>query len=639
MQSIQLQLSCPTRQNRPWRLPRPLLLDARIGSSIVQIFRGAELSSDLKIVDGANIQLEKAEVRPSPLLLNLHTLIGQVDLGDRFRDSVQLPIEMRLARPAVNRGAQAVVQLMRSEQGWSAQINAMVDVAQGEVNQVFFDLPSSLASSFREPLDSNVPMMLWPSADSSRTILCVLPQLVSEEKSEIAISVRLPSAGASQSVTVPDIRMLGLSMQRPALALPKTVDGEEVRWTQVGRSLPDNWLHSQGLAHLDLKDYVLHEPSLSQFQAMWHSRRAEEQTAQVLLTHMRILADDNDGYSGEIRYWIDPHNQAYLTAGLPEKCELIGAQLGSQPIRWTHTDDQHIRLLLQPSYLPVQLKLFVRWAPPAARSPAKSSRELPLPELDARSSGDTLVALQREPADRHFTPAASIDAVELAPAQVEELMSKAWVHTLVQAAPTAADHKAEERAAWLPAWDPVALGIADTGVNVPKQFLAIDSTSANGAAGGSGAVRTSVFWNEYARLLKVDPSALPEPEGEVERSDESQPAWFRIQQLASGGQLALEVTDQRSTQAILVQMASAVGLLALSCVLWSVRWPWLKYRLTSIGELVWPLWLALAAATWWFLPVAWPSLVIGLCALIVLWRRYREFKRDRQFVLSPRVLR
>jgi hypothetical protein len=272
--------------------------------------------------------------------------------------------------------------------------------------------------------------------------------------------------------------------------------------------------------------------------------------------------------------------------------------------------------------------------------------------------------LQRAAAHRHFAPAAGVDAVELSQAEVEELVSKAWVNTLVQAAPTAADHKPEERAGWLPSWDPVALGIADSGVSVPKQFLPMDSPSANAVAGGSGAVRTSVFWNEYARLLKVDPSELPRPDGdpdrselargeldrseierseiersEIDRSDEGELAWYRIEHLASGGALALEAADQRSARAILVQMAAAVGVLVLSLVLWSIRWPWLKNRLTAVAELVWPLWLALAAATWWLLPVAWPSLVIGLCALIVLWRRYREFKRDRQFVLSPRALR
>lgn len=640
MQSVHLLLSSPTRLNRPMRLPRPLLSGFKVASSLVQIFRGAELTSQVSIAQGAEIQLEKAEVRPSPLLLNLHTLVGQVELGDRFREAAELPIEVRLSRPTGNRTGQAVMQLVRSEQGWSAQLNASVDVQGGEVSQIFFDLPSSLAASFREPIDVTVPTMLWPSADSSRAILCALPQLGSDGKAQLSISVRLPSAGASQSVTVPDIRMLGLSAQRPVLALPKVIAGEEVRWTQVGRPLPENWLESRGLDYLDLEGYALYEPSVNQFQAMWHTRQAEDQTAEVLLTRMRLDDQSDSHVSGEIDYWIDPHDQAYLSVALPERCQLVGAQLGTRPVNWLTDDERQIRILLQPSYLPIQLRLFVHWAGAGGRSRPAGRFDLQLPELDARSSGNVLVGLQGErDAQDALALDASHTASELSSDEADQLLGSAWVDTLVHAAPTAADHTAEERASWLPHWNPDVLDIREADLTVPKQFLPRDAAANNPANGQPGTVATSLFWQQYARLLEIDLDELPEPSPEDVGESQASLRWFRLDPLAVGGQLSIHTGRPSLARAMMAQLVAAASLLALSLILWSFRSAWLKNRLIGLAELVWPLWLGLAAVTCLVLPVIWPGLIIGLCALIVLWRRHRELKQDRRFVLSPRALR
>lgn len=638
-QSVHLQLSSPARLGRPWRLARPLLVGSKIGSSVVQVFRGAELSCQLNTVDGAELRLEKAEVRPSPLLLNLHTLVGQVDLGDRFRDSPELPIEVRLARPAANRHAQAILQMRRSDQGWNALIHATIDVPDGEVSQVLLDIPSNLATSFREPVDANVPLMQWPSADSSRAILCVLPQRIGDDKADISITIRLPSAGASQSIMVPDIRLLGLSVQRPALALPQTIAGEEVRWTQVGRPLPDNWLESQGLAQLDLDGYAIYEPSVSQFQAMWHARKAEQQTAEVLLASARIMLDRSAGPSGEICYWIEPHKQTYLTVDLPETLRLIGAELATQPIAWTLANRHSARILLQPSFLPVQLKLFVRWLPGDDGSRGVAEPTLALPELDAHWSGDLLVRLESVASGPALLPAVEGSATELSADEAHQAIAHAWAETLVQAAPAAADRNAEERALWLPAWDPGRLDIADVEISIPKQFLPGDSGTAMGLNGSTLEVSGSVFWEEYARLLEVDLGESPEPEFEAADAAYGDISWFRFDGHSAPRVLTFQTADQPPAGGVLAQLGATVGVLVTSILLWNFRWARLRNRIVATAELVWPLWLVLAAVTWLVLPLAWPSLVVGMCALIVLWRRYREFSRDRQFVLSPRALR
>lgn len=630
LQGVNLQLSMPARLNRVWRLPRPLLLDAKISSSVVQIYRGAELSSELQVVDGAKIALENVEVRPSPLLLNLHNIVGQAELGERFRDSAELPIEVRLTRTPANRNAKAVLRLMRSEQGWRAQLDAIIDVPRGEVNHVFFDLPRTLEASVREPIDANVPLMLWPSADTNRAILCVLPQLGSDGRAHVSLTIRLPSAGASQAITVPDIRLLGLSIPRPVLALPNSVSGQPARWTQVGRPLANNWAETQGLEELELDDFTLHEPSGSQLQAMWHSREGEDQTVRVLMTSIDLSSDRRAPSSAEICYWIEPRNQAYLSMILADGCQLIGAELNGRPIAWLQSDQRQVRLLLQPSYLPLRLRMFMRWSAPEAIS--HSNIRLQLPRLDAAQEGETL--LSRPSTKSPQTVSQIHDATELSTSDVDAVLARAWMTTLIQSAPTASDRQADELSAWLPAWDPQALGLSsDLLLSVPAQFLPGLTTTTDEETSMS----VSSFWEEYHKLLKSQRTRDASSASAMERPMDRQ--WYRLGSQTSVDQLSIDIADHGTANKLLWQWLIASGCLLASLVTWSIGARWLRTAYTVIAEHVWPLWLGLAIVSWVFLPVVWPSIVVAGCVLIVLWRRYRELKRDRQFILLPRAMR
>ncbi|MGN6133755.1 MAG: hypothetical protein ACTHOU_04600, partial [Aureliella sp.] len=266
--------------------------------------------------------------------------------------------------------------------------------------------------------------------------------------------------------------------------------------------------------------------------------------------------------------------------------------------------------------------------------------DLQLPELDARSSGNVLVGLQGErDAQDALALDASHTASELSSDEADQLLGSAWVDTLVHAAPTAADHTAEERASWLPHWNPDVLDIREADLTVPKQFLPRDAAANNPANGQPGTVATSLFWQQYARLLEIDLDELPEPSPEDVGESQASLRWFRLDPLAVGGQLSIHTGRPSLARAMMAQLVAAASLLALSLILWSFRSAWLKNRLIGLAELVWPLWLGLAAVTCLVLPVIWPGLIIGLCALIVLWRRHRELKQDRRFVLSPRALR
>ncbi len=85
--------------NRAFRLPRPLLLDSAIRTSVVQLLRGVELASSQKILEGSTLEMESLDVRDSQLLQELLSPVGRLELGDRLRETPELPLEVTLTGP------------------------------------------------------------------------------------------------------------------------------------------------------------------------------------------------------------------------------------------------------------------------------------------------------------------------------------------------------------------------------------------------------------------------------------------------------------------------------------------------------------------------------------------------------------
>ncbi len=175
-------------------ITKPLLTQWKINSSQLLLFRGAELTGELRPIAGNDLALDRLPTASTAQLLKVHAPLGQAELGDRWRSVPEFPWEAVLSRAPLNRQAQAVMRLMRSDQGWRAQIDVLIDNPNNDLHHVFWDLPSSLTPSFRDPIETNVSLMIWPSADTNRSIVCLVPQVFRGGKSHLTLTVRLPSS-------------------------------------------------------------------------------------------------------------------------------------------------------------------------------------------------------------------------------------------------------------------------------------------------------------------------------------------------------------------------------------------------------------------------------------------------------------
>ena len=661
--SLNLQFSVATRQNRAFRIPRPLLMESEVRNSVVQIVRGVELTSSHTVVDGSALELESLEVRDSQLLQELQAPVGRLELGDRLRSTPELPLEFTLTRAPATRSGQAVLRLTRSDQGWRGQLDAVVEIKSGEVNHLFFDMPRSLESSLKDPLESNVAMTFWPSPDSNRMLLSVLPARDAADQKHISFAFRLPGSSVSQTINVPDIRMLGVSAPRPALALPVELAGEAVRWTGIGRPLAANWLKSIDVKRFDLSAFDLFEPLDNQSQATWHSREQREKDAQVLLTCIE-LADERAGIRssqrqhvtsdrtrrGAVSYWVDPHDHPFIEFELPATCQLVGLEANDRPSNWLQVSKNRVRVLLQPSYLPSRVRLLVRWSEDSA-SAITLAMELPRPI--ASESGPVLI---RRPLAQTGQPdkvdgewMQIVEARATSTENVEAMQAQVWADTLTRSAPVAAGRNGDEMAAWLPSWDPQWLGLnSSTMVTVRRQALSSRNNSNGDDANEDVQLSVTDFWSEFleqhsqSRYVANDENILSGRMWSLEKLQKIDEFEWQQVQLDEGKRLnkiSIRASDVRQDADLLARGAVGLGwvlvLLAIGGV-YSGSW---RGALLGLGESLWPLWLLLALAAAALLPVLWPAMVVSLGMLIVLVRRNRQLRRERQIVLMPKVMR
>jgi hypothetical protein len=629
-QTLELQLTLPAVLGRPERLPRVVLRAASVTSSIYQLQRGTELNCQLRALEEGEIAWEQVDLRPSIQLLNLQTPIGQANLGSRFRESPELPVEALLTP---SRGAERAIQVMkllRTEQGWKVQLECEVQGPQTPADFVFFDCPSSIVSASRDAIDTNLAYMILPSADSSRALLCVMPQTVVDGRTRVSITLRLAASGTSQSITLPDIRVLATSATRPVVALPNAVGGVPVRWTQGGRALPADWLERQGISDMDVSDCDLFELDQNQTQAVWQARRQEEQTARVWLTQAVVSAVGNRQAIGEVHYWVEPRNQMYLHATLPEGSELVGAEIAGRAVTWSLDRTGRVRILLQPNHLPLALTLAVRWRGTPEDPEARWS--LALPTHDADVMGATLVGLRSGGDMAWRLGGETSNAVSGGDKQAQ--VAVAWGELLQRALGLAADRGQAELAAWLPMWSPEVWRLQpDTVLPLGERLDAggtADTLDASTAASRTATVR-DVWDNFVQRTGFVSTVAEDMQVSAIPMELDSWQAWPAPASGSGATAVVLELDPSREPQPVDPwRWALAACLVVLAVGVGAFPGRWGGALSAWIADQQWPLWVLLALATLGIAPVVWPAWILACCAVVVILRRLRAVQQVRQ---------
>ncbi len=604
-QVVEVEATQPLQIGRAKPLPRIVAQDVSVGSSIFRLFHGAGLACRLESETESGIELEQAHARPTDeLLANLEVLVGQIDLQDEYREDCLLPLNYTLTQRAPVRNAAAVMYLDRSELRWKARLEAIWESGDQHLDFVFFELPTSIRESVDE---GQLPIQFIPMGDSARTTLCIMPPPPVDGRTRVSLQFNLPTAASSQAISIPQVVMLTSTPIRPILALPSEIDGRPIRWSKTGRRKDGDWTNPLGG---ELEDqYQYFEMEQTQLQATWKPIEAGSRQAELEYARATLISCTGEMVSGYVDYWIHPHGQLRLNVDLPQRCQVIGMEIGASPAIWQPAGKNRASVLLQPNYLPVRLRVLMQWE----STQAKAGFKLTFPTVDAGSSRRVAMVVESRVANWDMKEqGASTRELETA------TLADSWAALLQGALPIASGLAAQETEAWLADWHPLAIGL-DGGEPISAPLRDLDTSDR-----GDGQT-VSALWTSICEELDVaeEPStALVGPDGSAALGRDTglatdMFAGRRVQLLSvTGNHVFLEPHGTRSR---LGSRLIAGGLLvALALLLALLATQTSPGYFTLLCYHPWVYWLQLAAIVWFLLPVSWPSWILALTSVAML---------------------
>lgn len=626
-------------------LPRILLRDVVVAKSLYQVNCGAELVCTLSQAENINpddrLQLSQPVTDPTAMLSTLTAPVGIIDLANRYRDSTGLPLSYQVQRRMpISIGTNAMA-LARTEQGWRASVEVLLPADQA-TDFVFFDIPASIRDSIES---SGSPYRVTSSGAAGRSTLCLIPQATDNGQYRVKFAYRLPALGSSQSLSIPDVLILGKEVIRPVLALPNQIDDHPVRWLGAGRKLPDDWLLKSGLT-LASEDFVYFEMSEAQQQATWRLTEAESNPAEVLFATAVVDEDSDGNMIGAVNYWVDPNNHLDIILNLPQGAQLIGIQAGTSGAIWHEYKSDAVRIVMQPNYLPVQLRVLLRWPQRERVNAISDTFSIQLPSIDAEGTKQMPIAvlsksiLQRAESQTGQSPASDVDLREqMAATQVDALRADRWCKLLLKSLPVVSDLSAAEFVGWMRNWSPEVVGLQSN-----QALTATSNSPANDRDTVGG------FWSWYleqttmskSELRNAEPldSALVNTEPVQDNAasilfavDRSSPISSTLSEFPHADVVwyLLDLTNEDSHSVMTLTFENqpqehATTRLALAAVVLSLTSGMLYLLFRRLGQRTseilavhaWLYWIFLASLAWLLLPVAWPSLVIALSAFAML---------------------
>ncbi len=651
IQTLQIQLKLEPTEGQA-ALPRILLQDVAVGNAQYQVSCGAELICTLTVDPESASQglVFNPPLQDSTIMLStLTTPVGVAVLGNRFRESVYLPAKFEVKTRKASGFVTSAMALSRSEQGWRATVEVLLD-ADEKVDFVFFDVPSSI----RDLIESTgSPYRVSAASTSGRSTLCLLPRTGEDGKARASFTFRLSALGSSSSLAIPDIAFLGERSIRPMLALPTKIDDQAVRWSRAGRRLDNEWLAKSGLM-LPSDGFVTFEMNDVQQQASWRLAKVESKPAEILFQGATVEQDATGGSVGSVNYWISPNSRIDIGATIPQGAELIGVQTGNAGAVWHSGELGEVRVLMQPSYLPVPLRLLLKWPRSNSDPSSRSDFNLLLPVIDAsapmqmpiaiRASADLVAVSNVLPEtvgdQEHINEADPMLKMDYS--QFGALKADRWSKLLLRTLPVVSDLDGEELASWLRTWSPSVAVLANTQAIPSNAGSSSDFDEADRDTVGE-------FWDWYLGQLSefdievlssLPPAGLPPANDFVHRSSSQlllNDSLFIHSSGEAGGEPIGEVT--RDAKWYLVEMPeTANAKLTLRIEAPAVEpaaMPWFVAGLLIVGsagsffavrklrskiaELLdqqpWLYWAMLAAIGWLLLPIAWPSVIVAICAI------------------------
>lgn len=605
---IDLELTYPIRLRRRLPLPRVVLQDVNASTSIYRVLRGAALECSLHPSEETPIELESINARPTDLLANLESIVGQVDLGERYRKSAELPLEFTLNRRRRVEQIEAVVYVDADQQ--VATVKTAWHSGNEPMDFVFFDVPANL----RESIDAGqLPRRFIPMGDPSRLTFCLVPPPPEDGRTLVQFQFPLDFSASTQAVTIPRIQPLSSEPVRPVVALPADSKQGPIRWKRVGQTPAEGW--TDPFRPDDQTRYKYFLSNQTQWQPIWELKNGGRHSGKMLHCAVHLQTSSADQVTGQIDYWIQPAGLNELNIELPPQMHIVGALTGGQPANISSRSASDARLkslgvVMEPNHLPVNLRLLVRWDDVAKKT------KLPLPRTRLGNQNiDCERLIYTQLTNWRIDPSST---GRPASGDLEE----SWIRRLLDVQPKLEVLPPAVRQAWLSGWQPGIIGVHPDAMLSEASLQALESVESMNSIPIS---RISDCWEAFCASLDVLPSELlPQDQWTLHQSDESTRFGKRVY---STNQDTVNLIVATPPNPFAPRALSAAFLFLLAVLLLIAARILRPTYFRILAAQPWLFWLQLAILSWIFLPLSWPSYVLAFAAFGMALSQFADYRR------------
>ncbi|MBI3838756.1 MAG: hypothetical protein HY288_12595 [Planctomycetia bacterium] len=414
-------------------VPQFEVASAEIKKSRLQLFRQPAVLTEVRTSNGIS-DLDASE---------FETPEGfGARIGGYLLDDPQAKPSVKLAPNVPKSRAVAMTSLSRDADHWIAETEYHLDVFDGLIDTLQFEIPSQWSEPYR--LDPPTPFKLVPIPGEARRQMIVYPEAPIKDKYQLKLRGRV-ALSAGDRLRVPDILPLRNQQLERFVVLPQHLDLQQVTWETFGLSraqLPAGFsVHGP-----NAQSQAVYQVAGDHFQASLKAVERASASAQVALADIHVVWQPDGHCQGVATFDLKPGGATSCVLQLPTACRLVHVSIENLPAMLVALGENRWRLGLGPPQLPQRVE--VVYTSPAPGSASRRHFECPrLADLEVERTLWTvhgpLLSGIGQPRDSHWL-------VGAAHQQLTRLQSMAALVPLP--AEVLGEHLPEEIARWYRPW-------------------------------------------------------------------------------------------------------------------------------------------------------------------------------------------
>lgn len=242
----------------------------------------------------------------------------------------------------------------RRNGGWVARYLAVLEVANGVVDELPLEVPEGFAAP-RQPENANGFRVVEAAGPSRRFLIRPVEAISGRFTFRLESPV---SADAPQQLSAPIVRVQDEPRVRRYLALPKNIDGKAAQWQMAGlRSASADVPDELGIDRTQFELFEAVDENARATIVLADLRRDE---AQVAMADLTVAVQPGGAYWGTAVFDLLPGRQTEYPLRLGPGQELLHLRVNNRPICLTSGPEGAYSLGLGPQSLPQRIELVFR---------------------------------------------------------------------------------------------------------------------------------------------------------------------------------------------------------------------------------------------------------------------------------------